>query len=249
MRNRVWTLSGVLRAGVLLAAVATGCGDASIAAEVGPPIELRLLDRSPGCYEEPPPELIVPPELTDTQTQMAEAARQMQEFGLSFDAQRIQLVTQPIVEDPTARRWSRSIDGGFIEGQVIAEGTGWSVLRMVASIPGSQVGDDPGFIAATINVTPVATEYDFDDQNILVRDNGFITNELFRGCDEKAGVSFEEGPFLEPESSQLRPQVRCWPASIRMPVGQSTDSKALEEFQASISLQCLQIIEKARTET
>ena len=206
----------------------------------GPPIALRTLDVTPGCYTAPPAQFTG---ANDAVGQLFAASRQMLEFQLGFMAQGIELAIQPIVDNPTARQWRIGTDEGYIEGEVLAEGTDWSVIHMVVYAMTGNDGEQS--FAVTINVTPTMTEYDFGDRTVVIRDNVFIMNGYIRGCDPDSGISFEAGDLLGamlPAELLILPNALCWPFDEDRLV----DDPAAEEFRASFELQCMQLIASAR---
>jgi hypothetical protein len=200
----------------------------------GEPIHIQSLDFASECY--------FPLEAGETPTTTEHpdyyvytAVRQMLEFRVSYAIALAQLLTKPIAEHPEAGSWSEHTERGSIEGEVLADGDGWSTIRMVAR-------DEEGtyFQSAEIHTTLNRTTYDFGGWHFDVREQMFSIDDYVRGCTER-GVSFEVGPVVTDEGIESVPH--CWP---QPEPSDPSDPEQAKEIEESFRLQCLQAIESVR---
>lgn len=226
-------------------------GDFARGSERGPPVVLHPARITPSCWTQPPVSTATTTAPTSPGSQEFSASRQIAEFRLSFQMQWAQVMSKPLLEDPTASRWSTVDEGpqgvARHQAQVQARGDNWGfVFASVSFEPADDA--DPFFETfsrtAQIQYSLIETLYDFGDHVILIRDDYIKSGDYERGCN--GDLSFEVGPGLV--DGRIEPNVpRCWrPDGFDSAAFNETPGRVAAEAQASLNLQCLQIIERVR---
>jgi hypothetical protein len=213
-----------------LSLIACGGSDGSIS--------ILPLVLEPGCFVAPPPEPTVPD--SDAWQLMKSAHRSILEFRISYGIQLANFLSLPIREDPTASSWSLTKGETQVEGEVLARGEDWALIKMHATTGWLTDGERIDF-DAEINATPLRTTYDFGGSFLDVRPELFEYDDYLRGCDPRSGVSFEIAPVLTEHG--VESQTRCWPGPV---FADDVDPEVRAEFEASHRIQCLQRIESLR---
>jgi len=251
------SLSTVVRGSVLSMLMLSACGGFGPQAPAGseeptsgPPIALRTLTLTPGCFSsEGQRESFALSGLSEVELQSLAAERQMREFRISYIRQEATLIRREVRRSPTATYWARrNLDehgGLFIEGFSTARGEGWGRLHFIVSytLDDPVDGSLPLEINADIRYSPQFTRYDFGGRALEVHDN-YIAVELqdgvfLRGCDPRTRTSFEVLPPNSPAAAFVEPAI-CWAVDEQMPVFETEREAA--EFEASRRLLCLRTI-------
>lgn len=234
---------------ILAISCAVSCADEGpLGGVAGAPLSILEPDPTPGCFTDPP--AIVVEDASDAFLQVLSVRRQMMEFQLSAITQKAMILVEPVRAEPTLGSWSVVYETGtLVEGTAIARGDDWGTLKMIAVF---EWEGETQSIDANIDVTPSRTVWDFGSDELEQRPNAFRYGELARGCDPDAGLSFELGAPIVVGDQQIVPGRRCWRndgAIFGGPLNSCESAedpeRCLAEWQASLELQCLQVIEKA----
>lgn len=216
------------------------CGEEEVQGPLVPPgppatpVNLQALESLDGdCFSPQFP-------ADDTNSQQLSATRQILEFRISRARQMVRLLTDPIREAPTAQTWSREFEGGRVEGVRIAAGEDWWVVKMIATWRDQD--DQPGSLHADITLTRDRASFDFGGSELVVRTNTLEFDEYLLGCQPESGRHFAIAPVSAGDQIVAAPV--CWPK----PSLDHLDPQARAEFEASFALQCLQLVERARSD-
>ncbi len=236
MRTAAYLYTCALATGLM--ACGGGAGEID---EVYGPLSVHDADLTPGCYVDPP--IAAAPEPGTAQAQHLAAWRSQREFRHAMMAQQALVLSNPIVEDPTAGRWDVELGRGVrVAGASLARGEGWGVVKMVATgVPAGLPS-----MSATIDVTPGRTLYTFENGELSQHANYVRVDEEAWGCHPTSGMSFAVGPAVV-DGEIVADVRRCWwPSGLFVDgrVPQLPEEGEAGEFAASARIQCLQIIEK-----
>lgn len=132
---------------------------ATVRVERGPAIALHALDPNPGCFDKP--ELESVEGVSEAQVQAAAARREVLSEQIDFAFEEADLLSSPLREEPEALTWSVEIEGGTLEGNALARGEGWSVIKMIAIYDAGQGRTSRD---AIIDASPRRTLFDFGDR-------------------------------------------------------------------------------------